>query len=190
MLCSNILSSASQLYLDWTHSTHAYIHKRDFFFHAKDSQRSLSERNCRNFWACELWSNLHFLLPNFCVVWNTVHMPYRDVSIILSANLHHGPDWRAGEVPSAVPHPTCFQPGTKRQCRDPVPSQCHYTVRCRWHTVTMASAQPGHQQGDRRRQLKAEMCLVGLWLFVNFGCLCKAMNGQKLCSYCSSRLGK
>lgn len=97
-------------------------------------------------------------------------MPCRDVSIILSANLHHGPDWRAGEVPSAVPHPTCFQPGTKRQCRDPVPSQCHHTAHCRWHAVTVASAQPGHQQGrstqtaEGRDVLGRVVAVCKLWL--------------------------
>lgn len=150
MLCSNILSSASQL-----KTQHTCIRTQRSFFSCKRFTSEPFWEKLQEF--LSMWIAVQFaLLPNLCVVWNTVHMPYRDVIILISASLHHGPDWRAGNVPNAVPHPTSFQPGTKRQCRDHVPSQCYLTsplqVACSHHSLCSAWSPARQIDADSWRQ--------------------------------------
>lgn len=86
-------------------------------------------------------------------------MPYRDVIIIISANLHHGPDWGRAMFPTLyrTRHASSQEPRGSAETMQPVDATTQ--IHCRWLTVTIATAQPGHQQGRSTQTVEGKFVL-------------------------------
>lgn len=86
-------------------------------------------------------------------------MPYRDVIIIISAKLHRGPDWGRATFPTLyrTRHPSSLEPRGSAETVQPVDATTQ--IHCRWHAVTIATAQPGHQQGRSTQTVEGKFVL-------------------------------
>lgn len=155
MPCSNIISSASQLN---TQHTCIRVHKGDSF-------------SCKRFTSEPFWEKLQEFLSMWIVIQFALlaSKSLRGVKYsphALQRRYHNhkcqSSPWTwlgAGNVPNAIPHPTSFQPGTERQCRDHAASRCHHTnplqVACSHHSHCSAWPPARQIDADSWRQICA-----------------------------------